>query len=71
MKILRTGAILIVLTVFLVIAGGALGGRSGMEIALVIAVLMNGVSYFFRTRLRCGRVERSRLPASNFLGCMK
>src|SRR5580704_7820205 len=51
MKILRTGAILIVLTVFLVIAGGALGGRSGMEIALVIAVLMNGVSYFFSDKI--------------------
>src|ERR1700690_641656 len=51
MKVLRTGAILIVLTVFLVIAGGAIGGRGGMQIALVIAVLMNGVSYFFSDKI--------------------
>jgi heat shock protein HtpX len=51
MKVLRTGAILIVLTVFLVIVGEALGGRSGMEIALVIAVLINGVSYFFSDKI--------------------
>src|SRR5580700_7483585 len=51
MKVLRTGAILIVLTVFLVIVGGALGGRGGMEIALVIAVLINGVSYFFSDKI--------------------
>src|SRR5271154_1906212 len=51
MKVLRTGAILIVLTVFLVIVGGALAGRGGMEIALAIAVLINGVSYFFSDKI--------------------
>jgi heat shock protein HtpX len=51
MKVLRTGAILVILTVFLVVVGGALGGRGGMEIALVIAVLMNGVSYFFSDKI--------------------
>jgi heat shock protein HtpX len=51
MKVLRTGVILILLTVFLVIVGGALGGRGGMEIALVIALLMNGVSYFFSDKI--------------------
>jgi len=34
-----------------VIVGGALGGRSGMQIALVVAVLMNGVSYFFSDKI--------------------
>ena len=34
MKILRTGFILILLSVLLVVAGGAIGGRGGMEIAL-------------------------------------
>jgi len=51
MKVLRTGAILIVLTVFLVVVGGALGGRGGMAIALAIAVLINGVSYFFSDKI--------------------
>jgi heat shock protein HtpX len=51
MKVLRTGAILILLSVLLVIAGGALGGRGGMQIALVIAVVLNFVSYFFSDKI--------------------
>ena len=51
MKILRTSAILIVMSVVLVVAGGALGGRNGMEIALVVAVVMNFVSYFFSDKI--------------------
>ena len=51
MKVLRTGFLLILLSVLLVILGGALGGRSGMQIALVVAVLMNGVSYFFSDKI--------------------
>jgi len=51
MKILRTGAILILLSVVLVVAGGAIGGRGGMQIALVIAVVMNFVSYFFSDKI--------------------
>jgi len=47
MKVLRTGAILILLTVLMVVAGGAIGGRSGLKIALAIAVVMNFASYFF------------------------
>jgi heat shock protein HtpX len=51
MKVLRTGAILILLSVVLVIAGGAIGGRGGMQIALLIAVVMNFVSYFFSDKI--------------------
>jgi heat shock protein HtpX len=51
MKVLRTGAILILLSVVLVVAGGALGGRGGMQIALVIAVVMNFVGYFFSDKI--------------------
>ena len=51
MKVLRTGAILIVMSVVLVVAGGALGGRGGMEIALAIAVVMNFISYFFSDKI--------------------
>ena len=51
MKVLRTGFLLILLSVLLVIVGGALGGRSGMQIALVVAVLINGVSYFFSDKI--------------------
>jgi heat shock protein HtpX len=51
MKILRTGALLILLSVLLVAAGGALGGQNGLKIALAIAVLMNGISYFFSDKI--------------------
>jgi heat shock protein HtpX len=51
MKILRTGVLLILLSVLLVAAGGAIGGQNGLKIALGIAVLMNGVSYFFSDKI--------------------
>lgn len=51
MKILRTGFLLILLSILLVLIGGVLGGRGGMTIALMFAVLMNGVSYFFSDKI--------------------
>jgi heat shock protein HtpX len=51
MKILRTGALLILLSVLLVTVGGALGGPSGLKIALAFAVVMNAVSYFFSDKI--------------------
>ena len=40
-----------VLTVLLVLAGGALGGESGMVIAFIFALLMNGFSYWFSDKI--------------------
>jgi heat shock protein HtpX len=51
MKILKTGALLISLSVLLVIVGGALAGPTGIKIALAFAILMNGVSYFFSDKI--------------------
>ena len=51
MRIFRTGLLLIVMSVLLVVAGGALAGQRGMEIALIFAVVMNGVSYFFSDKI--------------------
>jgi len=51
MRIFRTGLLLIVMSILLVVAGGALAGQRGMEIALVFAVLMNGISYFFSDKI--------------------
>jgi len=67
MKVLRTGAILILLSVLLVIAGGAIGGRNGMTIALIFAAIMNFVSYFFSDRIALASsgaqpVTREQLP---------
>src|SRR6202451_2737887 len=51
MRIFRTGLLLIVMSVLLVVAGGALAGQRGMEMALIFAVLMNGISYFFSDKI--------------------
>src|SRR5260221_9128674 len=67
MKVLRTGAILILLSMLLVIAGGAIGGRGGLQIGLAIAVLMNFSSYFFSDKIALASsgaqpVTREQLP---------
>ncbi len=67
MKVLRTGAILILLSVLLVIAGGAIAGRGGMQIALLIAVVLNFGSYFFSDKIALASsgaqpVTREQLP---------
>jgi heat shock protein HtpX len=51
MRIFRTGLLLIVMSVLLVVAGGALAGQRGMELALIFAVVMNGISYFFSDKI--------------------
>ncbi len=51
MNALRTTLLLALLTCLLVIAGGAIGGRSGMTMALVMAGVMNFVSYWFSDKI--------------------
>jgi heat shock protein HtpX len=51
MKMLRTGALLIFLSILLVMVGGYIGGVAGLKIALGIAVVMNGVSYFYSDKI--------------------
>ena len=51
MNNLKTMVLLVGLTVFLVFVGGALGGRGGMTIALMIAFGMNMVSYWFSDKI--------------------
>jgi heat shock protein HtpX len=51
MKIFRTGLLLVALSVVLVIAGGAIGGQSGLKMALTLAIVMNAISYFFSDKI--------------------
>jgi heat shock protein HtpX len=51
MNTLRTTLLMALLTVLLVVAGGAIGGRNGMTIALVMAGVMNFVSYWFSDKI--------------------
>src|SRR6266545_7941632 len=51
MNTLKTTFLLALLTVLLVLAGGAIGGRNGMTFALIMAGVMNFVSYWFSDKI--------------------
>ena len=51
MNTLRTTLLMALLTGLLVLAGGAIGGRSGMTFALVMATVMNFASYWFSDKI--------------------
>jgi heat shock protein HtpX len=51
MNMLKTTFLMALMTVLLVMAGGAIGGRSGMTFALVMAGVMNFVSYWFSDKI--------------------
>jgi heat shock protein HtpX len=51
MNTLKTTFLMALLTVLLVTAGGALGGESGMVMAFLFALVMNGISYWFSDRI--------------------
>src|SRR5215467_13059618 len=50
-NVFKTGLLLAVLTVMLVLIGGAIGGRQGMLIAFFVALVMNFVSYWFSDKM--------------------
>ncbi len=67
MKVLRTGFLLIALSVLMVLVGGAIGGANGLKIALGLAVVMNAFTYFFSDKIalwssRAQPVSREELP---------
>lgn len=51
MNAVKTTFLMALMTVLLVFAGGAIGGRSGMTFALVMAGVMNFVSYWFSDKI--------------------
>jgi heat shock protein HtpX len=50
-NIFKTALLLAVLTAMLIVIGGAIGGRSGMMIAFVMALVMNVGSYWFSDKI--------------------
>jgi heat shock protein HtpX len=48
---LRTMVLMVALTLILLVIGAAVGGRSGMTIALIIAFAMNFISYWFSDKI--------------------
>jgi len=51
MNTLKTTLLLGLLSCLLILAGGAIGGKSGMTVALVMAGVMNFVSYWFSDKI--------------------
>ncbi|MBI4698965.1 MAG: zinc metalloprotease HtpX [Nitrospirae bacterium] len=51
MNTLKTMTLMVGLTLLLVWAGGAMGGRSGMTMALMFALTMNLISYWFSDKI--------------------
>ncbi len=51
MRALKTGLLLTALTLILLFGGEAIAGRQGMTFGLVIAILMNGIAYFFSDKI--------------------
>ncbi|RYG65905.1 protease HtpX, partial [bacterium] len=51
MNNLKTAVLLASLSGLILFVGGALGGRGGLTIALIIALVMNFASYFFSDKL--------------------
>ncbi|MGC8548692.1 MAG: zinc metalloprotease HtpX [Acidobacteriaceae bacterium] len=67
MNTLKTTLLLTLLTLLLLFAGAAIGGRGGMVIALGFAAVMNFVSYFYSDKIalatyRAQPVTREQLP---------
>ncbi len=51
MRVLKTTFLLTALTLILLFGGRAIAGQRGMTFALIMAVLMNGVAYFFSDKI--------------------
>jgi heat shock protein HtpX len=47
----RTAVLLVGLSALIVLVGGALGGRTGLIVAVVIALVTNGIAYFASDRI--------------------
>jgi len=51
MRAIKTLLLLTALTLLLVLGGDALAGSRGMELGLMMAVVMNGIAYFFSDKI--------------------
>jgi heat shock protein HtpX len=51
MNAVKTTILMALMTMLLVLAGGAIGGKSGMTFALIMAGVMNFVSYWFSDKI--------------------
>jgi len=62
---LKTVVFMSILTVLVILAGQALGGNTGMIMAFVFALLMNGASYWFSDKMVIAMTRSKPLPREN------
>src|SRR5258708_33902073 len=67
MRAVKTLFLLTALTLLLVLGGDAIAGQQGMTFGLILAVVMNGVAYFFSDKIAlmssgAQPVSREQLP---------
>lgn len=51
MNMFKTAVLLIILSSLLILIGGLIGGISGVQIALFMSLLMNGIAFFFSDKI--------------------
>ncbi|MGH8013612.1 MAG: protease HtpX, partial [Candidatus Binataceae bacterium] len=62
---LKTTVLLAALTAIILVIGGVLGGRGGLVVAFIIAIIMNFVSYWFSDKIVLKAYGAQPLDASN------
>jgi heat shock protein HtpX len=74
MNTLKTTFLLTLLTLLLIFAGGAIGGQGGMLLALILAGVMNFVSYWFSDKIvlaMYGAKEVTEAESPEFYGLVR
>jgi len=66
MNYIKTGLLLLVLTLLLVSVGSFLGGPRGALIAFIFALVINGVSYWFSDKIVLALYKAKELPEQQF-----
>lgn len=66
MNYVKTGVLLVILTLLLVGVGSFLGGPRGAMIAFVFALLLNGISYWYSDRIVLALYRAKELPEAQF-----
>ncbi len=66
MNYIKTGLLLVLLTMLLVWVGGVFGGPRGAMIALVFALVLNGVSYWYSDKIVLALYKAKEIPESQF-----
>jgi heat shock protein HtpX len=66
MNSIKTGILLVVLTMLLVWVGGIFGGSRGAMIAFIFALVLNGVSYWYSDKIVLAIYKAKELPKEQF-----